>query len=753
MDMNATTPSGPLSHLSVVDFGTGLAGALACRVLSGMGARIIRAEPEGGDPFYQRYAAYGLWQGEKEVHRFADIPSALAALAGHLETADLCICGGEDFPGFQWSANADDLARTYPRLVTLATTGGGAGEYDTKLIATDLLVQARSGLMFEQLADRPSVFAFPAGAYGAALQGLGGLFAALCERERSGLGQVVRTSLFEGVLSWLSNDWYKFGPDVPVARDVTPKGAIPLILKCADDAYIHIILASTDARKNVFTVLGVENPTPSLEEDPRGMPSNTRPARYYYENIDMLAPYVAKWRRADLLNALWERNVSAEAVNRPGAMWDDEQIGALGLLETDAQGHRQLGLPFDYRAVPAPSTGTVAHGDNAGPEASTLPLVGLKAVDFGTFVAGPHTSLMLRDFGADVVKIEPIGGDPMRFYFLKFTGSSRGKRVIELDLKQTEGLEIARKLCERADFVNHNFRPGVTDRLGIDEHTLRRENPDLIMVETSAYGQSGPKALNGGFDMIFHSYVGHSVRAAGDGKVPRNYRLPIIDFSSGLLGGVAMLIGQYIRLQSGSGALCKTSLLNSSLFLLSELVQYPDGQFCALPALDDTATGFHPAERIYAAAGGEWVAISALDDAMAATLLNALELNHEISRPRSEWDAREAGLIAAALADRQVDEIIDRLTTAGIWAERCRRDAMDRLFADKAMRSHGTVVDDDDPDHGAYAQLGTLVRLSRSGSAPGGRSPRRGEHTREILAELGYTEAQTADFYQKRIVA
>ena len=110
-------------------------------------------------------------------------------------------------------------------------------------------------------------------------------------------------------------------------------------------------------------------------------------------------------------------------------------------------------------------------------------------------------------------------------------------------------------------------------------------------------------------------------------------------------------------------------------------------------------------------------------------------------------------MIAAAVAGKDGDELVSTLKAAGIWAELCRRDAKDRLFADSAMRTHGTVVDDEDPEHGPYAQLGTLVRLSRSGSAPGGRSPRRGEHTRDVLAELGYGDAQIADFYKKRIVA
>ena len=737
----------PLSDCQVVDLGTGLAGALSCRFLLEMGALVHRAEGNAGDPFYDLYAAYKYWQSGKHIDLYSDIDSALRALDYKLRHASICLVGGEDFAGYDWSVDTDALARTYPHLVILEISGGGAGGYDSSLPANDLLVQARTGLVFEQSEDRPAVWAFPAGGYGAALQGLTGLFAALCERETSGRGQIVRTSLFEGVLAWLSHDWFRFETQNKVSSDVTPKAARPLIFKCADNRFIHIILASTDSRKILFTLLGVENPEPSLEDDPRGMPSNTRPARYYYENVDMLAPYVAEWSSDTLLIKLWQLGVSAEVVKKPGEIWDEEQVRLNHLLTVADDGATVVGLPVDYRAVPCQKT----EAKTAVSHPTSAPLSDVRVIDFGTFTAGPHSSIVLSDLGANVLKVEPIGGDPMRFYFLKFTGSSRGKRVIELNLKTPEGQEIARALCAKADLVHHNFRPGVTQRLGIDEAKLRKENPDLVICETSAYGLTGPKASYGGFDMIFHSYCGHAVRNSGEDGMPRNYRLPIVDFTAGLVANLSLTAGYFSKLRKGTGAAISTSLLDCGLFLLSELVRRPDGTFEALPELDAQSAGHHPAERLYQV-GSAWIAIAAVNSDMAKALALLLDIDELRDLPRESWRPEHADMIAQAVVTKEPSQFLDSLHRAGIWAEPCRRNAMEHVFDDPEFRENGTIVSDNDPDYGQYLQLGALVRFSRSATEPSGRSPRRGSDTRSILKGLGYSEDAIDDLYGRGIV-
>src|ERR1700722_16641416 len=146
-----------------------------------------------------------------------------------------------------------------------------------------------------------------------------------------------------------------------------------------------------------------------LAEDPRGLPSVTREARDYYGDKDTLQAHIGKWRRDELLSALWELGVAAEAVNQPGECWDDEQVSFNQLLMRDAEGYRRVGLPFN---LSVPATAELRGNQNRTPRVlgSEAPLTGIRVVDFGSFTAGPHASIVLSDLGADVIKVEPLTG-------------------------------------------------------------------------------------------------------------------------------------------------------------------------------------------------------------------------------------------------------------------------------------------------------------------------------------------------------
>jgi crotonobetainyl-CoA:carnitine CoA-transferase CaiB-like acyl-CoA transferase len=748
-DNDPGEPNKLLGHLKAVDFGLGLAGGLVGNMLKDLGVVFHRAEPAGGDPFYAVHPAYRVWQAGKSIIRTDSVESALDQLQGRLAEADLCIVGGEAYPGLDWRPDVERIAKDFPRLIILEIGGGQHGTPNAGLPAVELMVQAQAGLVFEQLDDRPTMYAFPAASFGAAFQGLIGVAAALYDRERTGQGQIVRTSLFEGAMAWLGHDWFAFEKDVAVAKDVTPKGARPLIFRCVDDTYIHIILASTDSRKHLYTVLGVETPVPSLEEDPRGMPSNTRPAANYYDDVDKLQSYVSYWTRTALLDALWKKGVSAETVTAPGECWSDKQTIFNGTITKEADGTRRVGLPFKLRPGPAipPAFETPDSRDATAP-----PLQGMKVVDFGAFTAGPHASVALSDLGADVIRVEALTGDVFRFYKLKFTASNRGKRVIAIDMKQPEGLDLALKLCAGADVVHHNFRPGVTKRLGIDVESLHALKPELILLESAAYGLEGPKAESAGFDMIFHSFCGHSVRGVTPGATPRNYRLPVVDFSAGLVGSISLLLASYLCRRGARGATMSSSLLETGTYLLSELLGKPDGGFFELPDLNASETGFYPWYRLYAAKGG-WLAVAALDDAMAERLLDVLGLRDRITRPRRDWDEDQAVLIAQAFAAMDLLSALERLRRADVWASACNVEAKLEILGNETLQRQGSVVTAVDPDLGRFRQMGIQFSLSRSKTRVLGKPPARGEHTREILVGLGLSDEKIDSLYSRKIVA
>jgi crotonobetainyl-CoA:carnitine CoA-transferase CaiB-like acyl-CoA transferase len=724
----------PLDNLSVVDFGLGLPGALVTRMLADAGAQIQRFEPLAGDPFYELYPCYSLWRRDAQVSR-AETPAAATLLAADtLGTADVCVVGGEDFPGVDWRLDVDELARSYPRLVILEIAGYCHGTPEAKAPAVDLLVQAYSGLVHEQYSDRPMLYAMPAPSYGAALQGLVGLLSALVDREQTGKGQIVRASLFEGALSWLGHSWFVSERSDGSMDLVVPRDVSQLIFRCADGKYLHFALVTANARANVYGVLGIEDAATGSPHG--GLPSLAKGARNFYGDVDLLQSHIIKWKRADLLEKLWALGVAAEPVNKPGEVWDDEQVVHNGTIWRQADGLSRVGLPFKVDVSDAGEGRRTRKTSESAP-----PLQGVRIVDFGTYAAGPHASMILADLGADVIKVESIAGDPIHSFYRPYSTSSRGKRHLAIDMKKPQGVEIALRLCRGADIVHHNFRPGVAERLGIDAQALHRLKPSLIVLETSGYGASGPKSQDAGIDYALQALCGHEEHAAGEGNGLTCYNLTTVDFAAGMLGAIGSLAAQLHKERTGAGATVATSLLETGLFLLSELVRTQDGKFMPLPKLNHEQTGFHPAERLYKARDG-WVAIAARTEEMAQRMVAALGLETRINRPRCNWGKEEALLIADAIAQRDAATVLAAFRTAGVWSGSCRAEAKEVALHDPALRERGTVLSTKHARYGEILQIGSLFTLSRARTRPSGDTAGKGQHSREILAELGYGDAK-----------
>jgi crotonobetainyl-CoA:carnitine CoA-transferase CaiB-like acyl-CoA transferase len=734
----------PLDNLSVVDFGLGLPGALVTRMLADAGAEIRRIEPLAGDPFYELYPCYSVWRCDAQISRAETLAAATALAADSLASADVCVVGGEDFPGVAWKVDVEDLARSHPRLVILEIAGYCHGMPEAKAPAVDLLVQAYSGLVHEQYSDRPMLYAMPAPSYGAALQGLVGLLAALVDREQTGKGQIVRTSLFEGALSWLGHTWFISERSDWSMDLVVPKDVSQLIFRCADDKYLHFALVTANARANVYGVLGIDDAAAGSPHG--GLPSLAKGARNFYGDVDLLQSYITKWKRADLLEKLWALGVAAEPVNKPGEAWDDEQVIHNGTIRREADGLSRVGLPFKVDFNDAGEARRARKTSESAP-----PLQGVRIVDFGTFAAGPHASMILGDLGADVIKVESLAGDPIHSFYRPYSTSSRGKRHLAIDMKKPQGVEIALRLSRGADIVHHNFRPGVAQRLGIDAQTLHRLKPSLIILETSGYGASGPKSQGAGIDYALQALCGHEEHAAGDGNGLTCYNLTTVDFAAGMLGAFCSLVAQLHKERTGSGATLATSLLETGLFLLSELIRTGSGTFMPLPKLNYEQTGFHPAERLYKARD-RWVAIAVRTEEMAQSLLAVLELKTKINRLRRDWGTAEAALIAEAIARRDAVAVLAALRTAGVWCAPCRAEAKEVTLRDLKLRERGTVLSTKHARYGEILQIGSPFTLSRARTRPSGDTASIGQHSREILAELGYSDAEIAQLYAQAIV-
>jgi crotonobetainyl-CoA:carnitine CoA-transferase CaiB-like acyl-CoA transferase len=701
-------------RLRVVDFGLGLSAALIAKQFAELGAQVSRIEPAGGDPFHDVYPAYRLWRRRT----MQETPDRAAAI---LEHADVCIVGGEDFPGVSNEQDVQALCRQYPRLVILRLVAY-PGDRPRLRPAVDLLVQARTGVVYEQFSQRPIAASFPLAGYGAALQGLIGAWVALIERERSGLGQIVTASLAAGAAMFWGPFWMKAERADAGFIGITPRDVRQLILRCAGDEYLHLTLGVPGALAKVYRVLGIADP---VDPTDRGMPDPARGPANFYGNVDLFNSFARRLSRDGLVQALREAGVPAEAVLAPGGCWIDEQTHINGIIETDDAGWSSVGSPLRLTASASSEPPSAKVSDTGA-----APLAGIRVIDFGVFVAGPYASKLMADYGADVIQVEPPTGRSTLSGERTIISANHGKRSICIDAKTEAGRSTVAMLCGGADIVLHNFRTGVPDRLGLDQATLRKINPGLVTLETTAYGATGPKSRAPGFDMVMQAHCGLEHRAGGVGNPPLCCRAPLVDFATGAVGAIGLLVGLYERMKTGWGVAVQTSLLNVGTHMMSELIRAPDGAFIGAPALDQTQTGIHPAESLYQTSDG-WIAIAARSAEMAGALADLLGL--PLPAKRAAWRAAERERIAARVASWSTAALLSELESAGVWAEACVRDAWET-----SLQEHGVVRTMNDELYGEVVHcIGPLVEFSRSNTVAAARlSPQPGQDGKAILAEL-----------------
>jgi crotonobetainyl-CoA:carnitine CoA-transferase CaiB-like acyl-CoA transferase len=585
--------------------------------------RVVRECRETEEPFARIYPADGSWR--ESVERVVLQQASGFSNDAELAKADICIIGGEDLPGLSRSSGAREMSECFPRLIVLEISSYPQELGAAQGPAVDILVQARSGLASEHFSDRPIMIAFKPTLYGAALLGLAGIIAALIEREKSGRGQTVRTSLFEGALVWCSGLWLDM--EFPTAKTGAkiPKDIRPLIFRCKDGQYIHIAFYTPGAAGATYKVLGIDDPGAQAESG--FAKSGGDPSKHFGDN-DLIARYVALHRSDELLARLHEVGVAADLVLPPGACWDHPQVQSNALIKP-GRAARHVANPVTYTMDHRPGRGPPRFG-------ADTPLHGAKVIDLGTFVAGPFSSVLLSDLGADVIKVEPVSGDPVRASFVAYAPANRGKRNIKIDLKSPRGLEVFNRLCAGANLVANNFRVGVSKRLRVDTETLQKQFPGLSTLECTAFGFAGPRTMEPGFDMTLQAWSGHESRAGGIGNPPLWSRTMMVDFGTGLIGSVAGLACLYHQVRTGKGVGATTSLLAGALYLLSELVQSAGGSLQGAPPLNKTRTGIHPAEAFYQVKDG-WLAIAARDRASYGAVKKARHWQCQGWRPRPIW--------------------------------------------------------------------------------------------------------------------
>lgn len=393
----------------------------------------------------------------------------------------------------------------------------------------------------------------------------------------------------------------------------------------------------------------------------------------------------------------------------------------------------------------------------AGVDASTLnlslprPLEGVRVLDFSHVMAGPYASLILADFGADVVKVEnPKGGDPSRGIGSHFVESestvfltwNRGKRSLAVDLKQEAGIEIIRRLAGRSDVLLENFRVGTLDRLGLGYEELAQVNEQLIYCSITGFGRSGPYAERPATDPIIQAMSGVMHATGERGGPPLLAGVPVADFTGALLAVQGILLGLFARTKTGRGDHVVVSLLDGLIFSLTTRL----GPFLYAGEEPGRMGGAHSQIAPYGAfqTADGYLMTGVLQDTDWERWCDAVDCPEVADDPRFRTNRDRVGNFEELVATltpifrkRTTPDWHQRLNEAGVLVGPVS--SFSEVFADPQVQQNGVLYSVDHPSLGDLLQVANPVRLKGFTTTSEAPPPLLGEHTDSVLAELGYS--------------
>lgn len=379
------------------------------------------------------------------------------------------------------------------------------------------------------------------------------------------------------------------------------------------------------------------------------------------------------------------------------------------------------------------------------------PLEGVRVVDVSAILAGPLATMMLADQGADVIKVEPHGiGDLLRLSPFRragmgafFANGNRGKRSVVADLGKPAGRQIVLDLVKNADVFVQNFRPGAVERLGIAEDDLRKVRPDLVYVSISGYGETGPYRDRRVYDPILQALTGHvAIQKNPDVPIPDLIRHVVVDKASAYTAAQAITAALFARERGKGGQHVRVAMIDVALAFL-----WPDGMMKQTMLGEEVAPGptLYELYRLTETEDGHLVYFAASDDEFHG-LLRALGRAELIEDPRFALFERVKH--AEAIGQILYDEF-KKWPTAKILARLLEEDvpcgpvnSLEDALADPQIVHNGSLLELEHPVAGRMRQAKPAARFDGTPTEVSAPPPLHGEHTDEILAELGYDAAK-----------
>ena len=396
--------------------------------------------------------------------------------------------------------------------------------------------------------------------------------------------------------------------------------------------------------------------------------------------------------------------------------------------------------------------------------AGAPPLDGIRVLEVGNFMAGPFCAMQLADLGADVVKVEnPAGGDNVRLTGPFVDGESsnfvrlnRNKRSLALDLKSAEGKEIFRRLAARTDVIVENLRPGTMADLGLDYESLREANPGLVYVAASGWGQDGPYSALAGLDIMAQGMSGLMSITGTPGGEPVKVGVPICDLVCALYGALAAVSALRARERDGKGQFIDVNLLEAGV----SLAVWEAGRYFATGEVPEPLGSAHQSTAPYQAfrAGDGFFTAGVPSPNLWPAFLAVLGLEHLENDPRFATNAdRHANrpelipLIEAVTATGSRDRWIAAFQAAGVPCGAIQ--TYDQVFNDAHLAKRAFFWDGGHPTLGAVRQLGSPMRMAETPTRRGSAGPSLGQHSAQVLAELGYSADQFKELRDRSVTA
>jgi len=748
-----------LGTLQVVDLTDGIAGPITGMFMADFGAEVIKIEPPEGDPGRSQ-PGFSMWhRGKKSVTVDPAKADQCHWLGDLIAGADVCLVrDAATLKRFNLSASGLSARNARLIIVEMPPYSDNApwfGEHESQG-----LLAAAGGVAWRQSSTDggPIDSVYPHLLYVQGLWAMVCTVSALIEREKSGFGQTVRVTGINAVME-AAVGALTVNPDNPdPSTAVGTGGRHPTYTRYATKDGKWISCGALGGKFETWLVNAIGLGDMLKEERMGGNIANLVLATNVDWAKEKIQKEFLKRDLDDLIKMITDLGIPCGRIGPTEEWLDHEQVKAIGMRAEVNDPERGAvtmpGIPVNLTKTPGKVRGPAPKlgADNgkvtpraapprpqATPRLRPGPLAGYRILDMGTFVAGPYCGSLLSELGADVIKVEPLTGDPFRATGFTY---NRGMRSVAMDLQNDDARHAFYDLVKISDVVIDSLRPGVTKKLGIDYEKLNSLKDGVITVSLSAYGEGGPLSQLPGVDMVLQAMSGMMTSQGGDDDPVAN-TIAIIDVTTAAMCVLCTVLGIYHREKTGEGQRIWDSLAATATYLQSEeLVRY-QGRPANIKG-NENFRGPGWLDRFYQTRDG-WIRVQAAspDQVSKETLVKAgIKLNGINDR---------VAAMAEALTPMDSADAIEKLASAGVAATRARR--VGEVLRDTDLNrdefSHVRPAAD-----GTYfvtpGRFATFSRTQRSGPM---KVSGIGEHAYEALGSAGLSKEKVDELAKKKAIA